>query len=406
DGLTTRVFAVGVPHASHAEATPPAARPAPRPDVRELWRFAAGAKISASPALHDGGLFFGSWDQQIYALDAANGRLRWRHATGNAVTTTPACHATTAYAASRDGHLYALHTGSGQLQWKSLVSEGRMAVSPNGSWVDASPAIGAYTCGPQKDSPAPVRLFVGCHNRDLHAFDIDRSRDASWFAPASAGEGTEVWRFPTFNWILTRPAVAGYRVFFGSVDGRLYAVDARCGALLWSYTAGRHLRYSPHVVPGSVACEAVCGAPLVVDDTVYFGADDGYLYALDASTGAEKWVFQTEKWIWGRPLWQANVLVVASADGRVYGLDAASGKRLWVHATGNANYADVVALGSLALVACTSGRLHALDSATGEQAWTFDADAGLRAAPAVDPQGVVYLPTCAGTLYALQGRHA
>ncbi|MSU70685.1 MAG: hypothetical protein EXS39_07920 [Opitutaceae bacterium] len=407
DGLTTRVFAVGTPGATLAGPTPSAAvaptRPAVRKDPREIWRFAAGAKISASPALHEGGLFFGSWDQQLYALEARTGQVRWKHATGNAITTTPACHATTVYGASRDGHIYALDAATGESRWKSAASTGRIAVSPNGGWVDSSPTIGAYNCGPKRDSPPPMRLFVGCHNRDLHAFDVDLSRDAAWFAPASPGEGTEVWRFPTFNWILSRPAVAGYRVYFGSVDGRLYAVDARCGALVWSYTAGRHLRYSPQVVPGSVVCEAVCGSPLVVDDTVYCGADDGFLYALDASTGAEKWVFQTEKWIWGRPLWTANILIVASADGRVYGVDASSGKRLWVRATGNANYADVVALGPLALVACTNGRLYALDAATGEIAWTFEADAGLRAAPAVDAQGIIYLPTCAGTIFALQG---
>ena len=136
------------------------------------------------------------------------------------------------------------------------------------------------------------------------------------------------------------------------------------------------------------------------DESVYCGADDGFLYALEASTGAEQWVFQTQKWIWGRPLWTSGVLIVASADGQVYGLEASSGKRLWVHATDNANYADVVAAGRLALVACTSGHLYALDPATGERAWSFEVNGGLRAAPAVDPQGIIYVASCAGSLFA------
>jgi outer membrane protein assembly factor BamB len=357
-------------------------------DPRELWRFTAERKISSSPALHEGKVFFGSWDQHLYAVDAQTGKLHWKYNTGNAVNTKPAFHGSSVITASRSGQIYALDSGSGDLRWKIPVSTGRMAASPNGSWVDSSPAVGEYTCGSTPGSEPLKRLFVGCDNRDLHAFNLK--------------DGTEEWRFPTYNWILSRPAVAHYKVYFGSLDGRIYAVDARSGALAWYYTVGKHLRYSPAVVPGSVVCEGVAGSPLVVDETVYCGADDGFLYALDTSTGAEQWVFQTQKWIWGQPLWMAGVLIVASADGNVYGLEASSGKRLWVHATENANYADVVAAGKLALVACTSGHLYALDPITGERAWAFVADGGLRAAPALDSQGIIYLASCSGSLLALK----
>jgi outer membrane protein assembly factor BamB len=222
----------------------------------------------------------------------------------------------------------------------------------------------------------------------MHAFNLE--------------SGVEEWRFPTFNWILSRPAVANYTVYFGSIDGTIYAVDARCGALVWSYRVGKHLKYSSTVVQGSVACEAVCGAPLVTGDVLYCGADDGFIYALDCRSGAERWTFQTDRWIWGRPLLYEEMLVVASADGRIHGLEAESGKKVWQCATENANYADVVALGNLALVACSSGRLYALNALTGEIGWTFHAGAGLRGAPAVDPEGLLYLATCAGTVYALK----
>jgi eukaryotic-like serine/threonine-protein kinase len=95
-----------------------------------------------------------------------------------------------------------------------------------------------------------------------------------------------------------------------------------------------------------------------------------------------------------------GVLIVASADGRIYGLDAASGKKLWQLATGNANYASVVSARNLALIACTNGCLYGVNPATGENAWTFVAEAGLRAAPAVDTEKI-YLPTCNGAIHAL-----
>jgi outer membrane protein assembly factor BamB len=390
-GPASRVFSIGVQGSetrSPLPATVAARTATAKRDGRELWRFKADGKLSASPVLKDGALYFGSWDQNLYALDSRSGDLRWKFETGNAVATAPAVHGKLVYTASRDGQIYALETDSGKVKWKVPVSSGRNTFSPNGSWIDSSPAIGAFTVGSSSASEAPRRLFVGCHNRDLHAFNLN--------------DGTEEWRFPTFNWILSHPAVAHYKVYFGSLDGRVYAVDARCGALAWVYTVGKHLRYSPAVLPGSVVCEGVAGSPLVVDETLYCGADDGFLYALDAGTGKERWIFQTEKWIWGRPLLLDGVLVAASAEGRIYGLEAATGKRLWVRSTDNANYGDIVASGKLALVACTSGHLYAVDPGTGEVAWTFKADAGLRAAPGAGPDGTIYLPTCSGLLHALK----
>ncbi|MCH7706232.1 MAG: PQQ-binding-like beta-propeller repeat protein, partial [Chloroflexi bacterium] len=50
-----------------------------------------------------------------------------------------------------------------------------------------------------------------------------------------------------------------------SSDGRLYAVGACSGSLLWSYHVG----------------ELVWTSPAVVDGVVYFGSHDGYVYALE-----------------------------------------------------------------------------------------------------------------------------
>ena len=49
----------------------------------------------------------------------------------------------------------------------------------------------------------------------------------------------------------------------------MYALNASTGAKLWSYTTGN-----------SVLC-----SPAVANGVVYIGSDDGFLYALNASTG-------------------------------------------------------------------------------------------------------------------------
>jgi alcohol dehydrogenase (cytochrome c) len=81
-------------------------------------------------------------------------------------------------------------------------------------------------------------------------------------------------------------AIAGDRLFMGTIDGHLVAVDARTGALLWDTTVVR-----------PEAGYAFVTAPLVVKDKVILGPAGGeygirgFLAAFDVATGKEAWRF-------------------------------------------------------------------------------------------------------------------
>ena len=64
------------------------------------------------------------------------------------------------------------------------------------------------------------------------------------------------------------PAVVGGVIFVGSLDGKVYALNAATGALIWSYTTG----------------DWVASSPAVVGGVVYVGSGDGKVYALNAAT--------------------------------------------------------------------------------------------------------------------------
>ena len=66
-------------------------------------------------------------------------------------------------------------------------------------------------------------------------------------------------------------------VYVGSTDGKVYALKASTGVLLWSYTTGGEVDSSPAVANG----------------VVYFGSWDYNVYALNASTGALLWSYAT-----------------------------------------------------------------------------------------------------------------
>jgi outer membrane protein assembly factor BamB len=59
--------------------------------------------------------------------------------------------------------------------------------------------------------------------------------------------------------------------------------------------------------------------------TVFFGAGDGRVYAVNAATGKEKWHAQAEGRVRASPAVDASRVYVGSADGRVYAFDRATG---------------------------------------------------------------------------------
>ena len=131
------------------------------------------------------------------------------------------------------------------------------------------------------------------------------------------------WRTTISEAPVTPPVVAGGKVFVGSNDGKVYALDAATGAILWSGATGASIPFSPAVDSGRVYvgsddtsvyafpvdCSTPCAplwstatlgrvttAPAVVNGIVYAGAGrgtDGQLWAFDATTGNVLWTADT-----------------------------------------------------------------------------------------------------------------
>ena len=105
------------------------------------------------------------------------------------------------------------------------------------------------------------------------------SGDTLYFASAtrvfaiSAKTGAQKWAYPSSDNLKTpifgSIAFAAGVIYFGSGDG-LYAVDAVDGKLRWP-------RYS--------VAAGISTSPLALGDRVYFGSGDGKIYALQTATG-------------------------------------------------------------------------------------------------------------------------
>jgi outer membrane protein assembly factor BamB len=187
------------------------------------------------------------------------------------------------------------------------------------------------------------------------------------------------WTFPTGARIVSSPVAQGNAIYFGSDDGNVYAVDSADGHQLWRYTTRA----------------AVASSPAVAGDTVYVMSYDGHFYALNAKTGAMRWRFATG----GERRFEARGLhgmtpssqtffdpfdiflssaVVAegnvyfgSGDGNLYALDARSGELRWKFKTGDVVHASPAYAGGTLYFGSWDSYFYAVDAKTGAEKWRF-----------------------------------
>ena len=122
-----------------------------------------------------------------------------------------------------------------------------------------------------------------------------------------------LWTFQAGDMIESTAAVVNGTVYIGALDGTLYAIDAETGVKKWTYQTGSHIKASPSVHNG----------------VIYFGDGDGVFHAVDINTQEMKWQFTTE----GEIISSANVVgarvLFGSYDGFLYCLNRENGTLLW-----------------------------------------------------------------------------
>jgi outer membrane protein assembly factor BamB len=187
------------------------------------------------------------------------------------------------------------------------------------------------------------------------------------------------WKFPTGDRIISSPVWENKILYFGGDDGNIYAVDSETGRQIWKRTTG-----------GPAPC-----TPAVANGTVYAGSYDGKFYALNAQTGASKWKFATEgerrfeaKGIHGlqpknqtisdqydiflsSPVVAQGAVYFGSGDGNLYALDAATGELKWKFKTGDVIHASPAYADGVLFVGSWDSYFYAVDAATGKEKWRF-----------------------------------
>ena len=83
----------------------------------------------------------------------------------------------------------------------------------------------------------------------------------------------------------------------------MHAFDAKTGKEVWSFATKARIDSSAVVTP---------------DGRLFFGSNDGNLYAVDVATGKEVWKFSAGAPISASPAMDGDRIVISAQDGRVY----------------------------------------------------------------------------------------
>jgi outer membrane protein assembly factor BamB len=219
------------------------------------------------------------------------------------------------------------------------------------------------------------RLFVGSWDHGVYALN--------------ANNGKRIWRFEADNEVNTSAAYWKGRIFIASDSGTIYSLSAKTGKLLWSEGSAREFYYA---------------TPTVAYGRVYIGSTDGTMYVFGAKTGRLLWARPLGSYIYGAAAVYKRKVFVGTYDGQFYALDAATGDVVWqkdaggtVHAAatvmdGLVYYAICSTCGSEAqrAVAGGSDAVYAVRARDGKQVWKF-MGGGKYANPVVADNERVYI---------------
>lgn len=311
----------------------------PTDSVRVSWRYKKHLSSAKAPVVADGSIYLGFHDDIVafVSLDAASGREQWRTTLGEGPTVgfpdaAAAITGETVLAPFGES-LFAFDRAGGEIRWQRQFDEevdtptvvdgiAYLVVRGSGFLV----ALDADTGDTRWMQALGEWANGGVAVTDERVYAVaaaeDDSREASAVVALDSERGDRQWTYTSPNHLAGTPAVVDGTVFVSDARG-VHAVAADDGTRRWRFE-GRPVEdheLSNFGFEGS--------APAVADETVYTGAADERIYALDANTGEKRWEFWTWNNVTGEPVVTDDTVYVGSDDSMIYALDTASGERRW-----------------------------------------------------------------------------
>lgn len=263
-------------------------------DVRENstfwpWESDISAKLSGGILQAYGKLFVGSEHGFLIALDRETGEVVWRKNVPGEVLASPAAGDGLIFVNLGSGKLLALHPDTGEERWSH-----EQEVPPLTLRGQSSPTV------------ANGGVLVGLETGKLSVL-ISESGYSAWSAEIATPKGAS--EFERLVDVDTRPLISGPYAYAIAYNGNLAAVDIRSGNVVWKR------EYSSY---REISMDAL---------TIYVVDSDGVVYALDKTSGIERWSQPALRgWYLTGPAVAGNYLALGDQEGNLHWLNKESGE--------------------------------------------------------------------------------
>lgn len=184
------------------------------------------------------------------------------------------------------------------------------------------------------------------------------SQRTSWTPEEVRGTLRPIWYKPIEPYIQPKmQVIAAYGMLYISTARGLYAIDATSGEDVWVYPTEMPLGHSP----------------TIADGVVYVGGLDRKLHAIDAYTGDRLWTFKGEAGFATNPLVVDGKVYLGNRDGYFYAIHAEhqpnAGELAWRYKTGGAILFSAAYVEGTVYFASNDAHGYALDAGTGQLVW-------------------------------------
>jgi len=347
------------------------------------WKFPTGGQIISSAALFNGVCYFGSFDRNIYAIDATTGVKIWNFTTGFSVGSSVAVFNGKVYTGADDGDVHCLDAITGSELWKTSAGGVTNLI------------LGWGVMPPVRSSPIVIggKVYVGALDGNLYCFN--------------ANSGSTLWAVQTGGPICATPTVVDDMIYVPSctqgTDGAFYKIDANSGSILWNLT----IPYLLDATPGNGAF--LYASATVGEGKVFLRNGFRYNYALNITTGEVLWTYETG-YNKASPEEKGGVIQMDAplyAYGRVYindyygvaCINATDGKAIWSTWLSREDSTPGLSYSLNRVYAVTAlGTVYVLDSNTGEKLSNYNTVNQMFSMP-VPYNGSLYVGSCDWNLY-------
>lgn len=308
-------------------------------------------------------------------VSEANVEVIWEESVGvgtdaQTLKLVPAIGSGRIFAADRDGLVQARDLTTGSLAWEVSIEDEH----ENDVHFSGGPGVGAAS------------VILGTNNAEVIALNIDN--------------GSQLWKISVSSEVLSVPVVANGIVILRTTDGSVVALKEKTGEKIWSYE---------HNVPALTVRGT--GAPLIIEDTLIEGYDNGKLMALRLEDG--KYVWESSVTIpKGRseverlvdidvdPIEARGVIYTASYNGGTTAVSILDGDVLWRNEAVS-SYTGLSQDDQYLYISNSEGHVLQLDKRTGASLWEQKELHGRRLTSPVVYQGYVVVGDVEGYVHWL-----